>query len=405
MHYGWIIVGACLVVGVSAYGTYFSFTLFFAHLVDAFGWSHTVVSGAMAVGIISYGLFSLPMGWSADRFGPRITVLFGGLLFGGGTALCAFVTEAWQLYGLYGLISAAGMGAAWSPLVATVSRWFETNRGLAVGITTLGGGSGVFFIAPLAETLIQQLGWREAYLWLGLISGGLIIGAALLLTRDPAEKNLLRYGAASLRTPPMRGVVGTDPTRHHTPVAKPSRIARSGLFWRMIMTFGLWWFAGAITFVQNAPFMLEKGLDATFAAIVVTAFGAGNCAGRVVMGMTCDRLGALRAYQLAIIVATLAMVGLTLSNGLFAAIIVTFMLGFGVGGASTQITTLGIELYGTKSVGALMGAILALISVFGAIGPLIAGVIHDVSHSYTPAYLLGAASLWLSLLLSITLRR
>ena len=67
MHYGWIIVGACLVVGVSAYGTYFSFTLFFAHLVDAFGWSHTVVSGAMAVGIISYGLFSLPMGWSADR--------------------------------------------------------------------------------------------------------------------------------------------------------------------------------------------------------------------------------------------------------------------------------------------------------------------------------------------------
>ena len=290
-------------------------------------------------------------------------------------------------------------------MVATVSRWFETSRGLAVGITTLGGGSGVFFIAPLAETLIQQLGWREAYLWLGLISGGLIIGAALLLTRDPAEKNLLRYGAASLRNPPMRGAVGADPARHHTPVVKPSRIARSGLFWRMIMTFGLWWFAGAITFVQNAPFMLEKGLDATFAAIVVTAFGAGNCAGRVVMGMTCDRLGALRAYQLAIIVATLAMVGLTLSNGQVAAIIVTFMLGFGVGGASTQITTLGIELYGTKSVGALMGAILALISIFGAIGPLIAGVIHDVSHSYTPAYLLGAASLWLSLLLSITLRR
>ncbi|MDG2284133.1 MAG: MFS transporter, partial [Alphaproteobacteria bacterium] len=167
MHYGWVIVGACLVVGVCGYGTYFSFTLFYAHLVAEFGWSHTVVSGAMSVGIVSYGLFSLPMGWSADRFGPRITVVVGGLLFGGGTALGALVTEAWQLYVLYGLISAAGMGAAWSPLVATVSRWFETSRGLAVGITTFGGGSGVFFIAPLAETLIQQLGWRAAYLWLG----------------------------------------------------------------------------------------------------------------------------------------------------------------------------------------------------------------------------------------------
>jgi MFS family permease len=405
MHYGWVIVGACLVVGVSGYGTYFSFTLFYAHLVAEFGWSHTVVSGAMAVGIVSYGLFSLPMGWSADRFGPRVTVVIGGLLFGGGTALGALVTEAWQLYVLYGLISAAGMGAAWSPLVATVSRWFETSRGLAVGITTLGGGSGVFFIAPLAETLIQQLGWRAAYLWLGVISGGLIIGAALLLTRDPANKGMVPHGAAPATDATTSAGRENNQPRNQFQADEPSRIARSGLFWRMILTFGLWWFAGAITFVQNAPYMLEKGFDATLAAVIVTGFGAGNCVGRVVMGIACDRLGALRAYQLAIIVATVGITGLTFSSDLVAALTVTFFLGFGIGGASTQITTLGIELYGTRSVGALMGAILALIAVFGAIGPVTAGVIHDVSLSYTPAYLLGAASLWLSLLLSVTLRR
>jgi MFS family permease len=271
MHYGWVIVGACLVVGVCGYGTYFSFTLFYAHLVAEFGWSHTVVSGAMSVGIVSYGLFSLPMGWSADRFGPRITVVVGGLLFGGGTALGALVTEAWQLYVLYGLISAAGMGAAWSPLVATVSRWFETSRGLAVGITTLGGGSGVFFIAPLAETLIQKLGWRVAYLWLGVISGGLIIGAALLLTRDPAEKGMRAHGADPEKTASSR-----DMEHSRAPVGEAGRIARSGLFWRMVLTFGLWWFAGAITFVQTAPYMLDKGLDATLAAMVVPGTAPGG---------------------------------------------------------------------------------------------------------------------------------
>jgi OFA family oxalate/formate antiporter-like MFS transporter len=151
--------------------------------------------------------------------------------------------------------------------------------------------------------------------------------------------------------------------------------------------------------------MQDKGFNATLAAMVVTGFGAGNCAGRVVMGMACDRLGALRAYQLAVIVMILTITGLTFSHGFAAVVAVAFMLGFGNGGASTQITTLGIELYGTRSVGALMGAILALIAVFGAAGPLTAGIIHDASLSYTPAYLLAALSLLLSLLVSVTLRR
>ncbi|MDG2286461.1 MAG: MFS transporter, partial [Alphaproteobacteria bacterium] len=271
---------------------------------------------------------------------------------------------------------------------------------LAVGVTTLGGGSGVFFIAPLAETLIQQLGWRAAYLWLGVISGGLIVGAALLLTRDPAEKGMHAHGADPGKAALTRG------TEHmRAPAGEAGRVARSGLFWRMVLTFGLWWFAGAITFVQTAPYMLDKGFNATLAAMVVTGFGAGNCVGRVVMGITCDRLGALRAYQLAVVLMIVTITGLTFSHGLVAVVAVAFMLGFGNGGASTQITTLGIELYGTRSVGALMGAILALIAVFGAAGPLAAGIIHDTSLSYTPAYLLGAASLLVSLLLSVTLRR
>ena len=122
LHYGWIIVIACLIIGVAGYGTYFCFTLFYNHLVAEFGWSRSVVSGAMSLGLVTYGLFALPMGWLADRFGPRRTVIVGGGLFGLGTALGAFITEAWQLYALYGGLSAVGMGAVWAPLVATVSR-------------------------------------------------------------------------------------------------------------------------------------------------------------------------------------------------------------------------------------------------------------------------------------------
>ncbi len=196
VHYGWIIVIACLIIGVAGYGTYFCFTLFYSHLVTEFGWSRALVSGAMSLGLVTYGLFALPMGWCADRFGPRCTVVVGGSLFGLGTALGAFITEAWQLYALYGGLSAVGMGAVWAPLVATVSRWFDASRrGTAIGIAVLGSGSGIFFIAPLAEILIAQLGWRDAYLWLGAIAGSVIVLSALFLTRDPAERGVLPFGA------------------------------------------------------------------------------------------------------------------------------------------------------------------------------------------------------------------
>ncbi len=103
-------------------------------------------------------------------------------------ALAGAVSGLWQLYVLYGGPIAVGVGAVWSPLVSTVSRWFVARRGLALGLAVLGSGSSVFLIAPLAEFLIATAGWRLAYVWLGAISGCLIVLAAFFLVRDPAAR-------------------------------------------------------------------------------------------------------------------------------------------------------------------------------------------------------------------------
>jgi len=105
-----------------------------------------------------------------------------------GMALAGAVSGLWQLYVLYGGPIAVGVGAVWSPLVSTVSRWFVARRGLALGLAVLGSGSSVFLIAPLAEFLIATAGWRLAYVWLGAISGCLIVLAAFFLVRDPAAR-------------------------------------------------------------------------------------------------------------------------------------------------------------------------------------------------------------------------
>jgi MFS transporter, OFA family, oxalate/formate antiporter len=400
MHYAWVIAGASLIIGVCGYGTFFSFTLFYPFLVEEFGWSRAGVSGAMSIGLMVYGMAAVPMGWCADRYGPRLTVCIAGLLLGAGTCLGAFVSELWHLYALYGGLSAIGMGAAWAPLVSTVSRWFVAKRGLAMGIASLGGGTGTLFIAPISEMLIRELGWREAYLWLGLLAGGLIFGSALLLYRDPAAKNVRGYGdGASV------DVVGDDDQAERDLGPGIGEIVRTGLFWWMILTFGLWWFGGAIGYVQLAPFVLEKGFDIGFAALVVVMFGAGNGVGKIVMGLASDRYGGRRAYQTAILFASAGMLTMALSDSSWAMLATSFGFGFGLGGVTPQLTLIGVTLFGSRSVGALMGVILALIGFVGAGGPLVSGLIFDESGSYVAAFLVGAGVLGVSMILANGLRR
>ena len=136
---------------------------------------------------------------------------------------------------------AVGVGAVWSLLVSTVSRWFVARRVLALGLAVLGSGSGVFFIAPLAEFLIATAGWRLADVWLGAISGDLIVLAAFFLVRDPAARGSMPYGANA-------GEIDS-PAPNSGPGGRLFDFLTVPHFWRVTSSFGLWWFAGAIVYI------------------------------------------------------------------------------------------------------------------------------------------------------------
>jgi MFS transporter, OFA family, oxalate/formate antiporter len=398
MHYAWVIVASCCIIGICGYGTYFSFTLFYPHLVEEFGWSRAAISGALSLGLIGYGVCAVPMGWCVDRYGPRVTITIGGALFGLGTSLGAFIDQLWHLYVLYGGLTAIGMGAAWAPLVSTVSRWFDHKRGLAIGIASIGGGTGTFFIAPLADHLLATVGWREAYLWLGLISGSTMIGCALVLDRDPGARGMEPYRASNATVDARRRGVTPGPEFDGI-----ESIMRTPVFWRLIAAFGCWWFAGAMVFVQLGPFMAEKEFGLRFAALAVMAFGAGNGFGKIGMGIAADRIGGRHAFQVATIIAGLAMLGMTAADSQGALLVTTALFGFGFGGGTPQLTTVGVTLFGLRSVGILMGAVLALIGIVGAGGPFVSGLVFDLQGSYGPAFVLGAIVFLAGVLISTTL--
>ncbi len=407
MYYRWVIVFACFIISITGYGTYFSVTLFYTHIVTEFDWSNSLVSGSISLGLIMYGVFALPMGWCADRFGPRITMIVAGLFIGGGTYLGFYISEPWHLYALYGGMTAIGMGGAWAPLVATISRWFEKQRGLAIGIGSIGGGIGTLFYAPLTECLIQEFGWRLAYQWLGIISGILIITAALFLTKDPSTNFYwwfyTKYKLFRKQCPIDNAAVVSDAleqTLNTSSSKNLSKIIKDPIFWKMINTFGLWWFSGAIATVTLAPFALEKGFDYELSAAVVVAFALGNGIGRVVMGLAGDAVGELKVYQIGLISAGLATLGLIVTADLISIFLLFILLGIGFGGSGTQLTTISIKLFGLEAAGALMGSVLAIIGVFAAVGVFLSGLIHDFTGSYYWSYILCTFVFLLSALLS-----
>src|SRR4029453_15399848 len=139
IHYGWIVLGAVVLIMLTASGLRAVLGVFIKPLEAEFGWARASLSGAAALNLLLLGAVGPSVGWLADRWGPkRVMVLFLGLL-GVGAILSSRVQSLWQLYATAGVLLALGAGGMGMATAATIAaRWFEARRGLVLGI--LGAG-------------------------------------------------------------------------------------------------------------------------------------------------------------------------------------------------------------------------------------------------------------------------
>ncbi|MBI1959695.1 MAG: MFS transporter, partial [Candidatus Rokubacteria bacterium] len=194
LFYGWVVVGGAFVVLFLAYGAQYAFGVFFAALLDEFGWSRASLAGAFSLYAFTYSGCGVLAGRLTDRLGPRVVIALGGGFLGLGLMAMSQVTALWQPFVLYGGVAALGMSTAYVPCTATIVRWFVERRGLAVGIASAGGSLGTFALPPVAHLLVTTVGWRWAY----IIFGGVILVAlnlvAVVMRRDPEALGLAPDG-------------------------------------------------------------------------------------------------------------------------------------------------------------------------------------------------------------------
>ena len=186
LFYGWIIVGAGIVITCLGMGTMMSLGIFLQPMSAATGWSRTSISTAALLNFLCMGPASFFWGALSDRIGTRAVVLSGGALSGLGLVAASQAATVGQFQILFGMIIGVAAGSFYAPLTATATRWFTRHRSLAVALISAGFAIGSMTISPLARWLITDYGWRTAMFSLGALSWLFIIPAALLVRKPPA---------------------------------------------------------------------------------------------------------------------------------------------------------------------------------------------------------------------------
>jgi MFS family permease len=391
VFYGWTVVTAAGLVLFMAYGTQYAFGVFFAALVEEFGWSRASVSGVFSLYAAVYSGFALMAGRLTDRWGPRTVIAIGGALLGAGLVAMSRVGALWQPYLLYGTIGALGMSTAYVPCNATVAKWFTRRRGLAVGLASAGGSLGTFALPPVAHFLVSRLGWRWSYVLFGLAIFMTLNALAVLMRRDPETVGLAPDGDRPARGAASPGSPVPDWTIR--------RALRSRRFWILYGVFTATWTPVFIPLVHLVPMARGLGVPPLLAAMLVSAVGAAALIGRLVMGGASDRIGRRGALAIALALQTGAFAGFAQSHALPALYASSLVFGFSYGAASTLFPATVADVFGREQAGTFAGLLFALAGSMAALGPVVAGFIYDRAGDYQLAWWLSAGCNGLALLL------
>ncbi|MDO8635738.1 MAG: MFS transporter, partial [Dehalococcoidia bacterium] len=194
--HGWAIVAALFLVGFAEVVTFNPvLAVMMKPMAAEMGWSRTAIVGALSAGSVVSGGVALIVGPILDRRGARGTLVLGIAIMG----LCLIgisqVTALWQFYMLFGLARAISAGIVELAISVTIANWFINKRARAFGIATTGPRIGLACIPPLALLLMSGMGWRGAWVGLGITTWLMgILPAVLFLGRRPEDFGLVPDG-------------------------------------------------------------------------------------------------------------------------------------------------------------------------------------------------------------------
>jgi MFS family permease len=410
-YYGWVIVIVSFLTLFFTLGIGYSVGVFYVAILKEYGWGRAETAGAFSLALLIHGFFSIVTGNLIDRFGPRRLFPLGAVFLGIGLAVASRISAIWHLYVFLGVIMAIGINIiSFPPHVSRIPKWFIRKAGLASGLVLAGTGAGIMVLAPFIQFMIDTMGWRFAFLVLGvMVISVLVPVTALFQRRSPEEVGQFPDGIVpAYADSPLKSQGGTRDTRSpHIVQGWTARAAvRTRAFWWIaLMNFSIGFVINMMV-VHQAAHMVDAGYSAALAALVVGLLGPLRSGGGVLCGYLSDRMGREIAYTLgntacAVGVLCFLLIRDTTAPWMLYIFVVLYGLGHGATGPVYAMAT--ADLFPGDSLGRIFGTLSIAFGIGGALGTYLGGYFHDQLGSYTVPFLLvvlvtgvGILAIWLA---------
>lgn len=345
-----------------------SFGIFLPALHQEFGWSVASISLGASIISLMIMLVSPIQGYLADRIGARILVLASLPVFGAGLMLMYFLPPSIGMFYLACiLLPVLGLGLWPLSYMKAVTTWFDGHLGLALGITNVGLGIGSTLLPFLLGAMFLHVGWRVAYVVLGLAVVLLVWPAAALWLR---EGGAARHGVAA----PAAGLTFRE-------------AAATRAFAVMAGNFAILGAVSTGMLVHQVNILGEAGIGIGYAIYVQSAVGIGSIVGRVGTGWLLDRVSAPKVGAGIFLVAALACLILASPMAAGLGILAAASVGFVIGAEFDLLGVLIRRYQGMTSFGRIYGVVFSSFQLGGALGAAGLALSRSALHSYHPALL------------------
>jgi MFS family permease len=379
IFYGWVMVAvAALGFFASGPGQSHMFSVFIGPISQDLGLARTEIASAYALATL-VAAFGLPyVGRLIDRHGVRKVVLVVASLLGLAAIGFGQVTSLALLTLGFGALRFLGQGSMMLSSANLVAQWFSRRRGFALSLMALGFSASIALHPPAAQWLIDQVGWREAWFWLGLSTWLLVLPAVALLVHDKPEDVGLRPDGASVQD---RQLADSE-----AEVGLTSREAlRAPAFW--VVAASLATFSALVTalFFYQVSIFAGQGLPVQTAASIFPVSAICMVLAVPVFGRLVDRLPTQPMFAAAMLTMCAPMLFAQFVHDLSTAVIYAVLFGINNAAIHAHISYVWPRFFGRRHLGSIQGTA-QTIGVLGAsVGPLPFGVVYDLTGSFALA--------------------
>ena len=390
LYYGWTILAFSFTILFINSGARTSFGVLFKPMIAELGWNRGSISLAFFLNMIFSAFSIIVSGKLYDRYGPKWIIAISSVFFSFGYMLIFFIDSLWQFYICYGILAALGMGGTSVPLFAAlISKWFTKWRGLIISLALSGNCLGQFVLIPLLNLFALRYGWRNSYLFFGLIIFVVNIALTLMvIKKDPEDLSQMPY--RSQDDIKIRGMGKT--------ISLEENLGDLGL--RDAMKTGSFWFFTIVMFICGSgdflvtthliPFVTDQGISSTTASNMLAWFGLISLAGILIAGPVSDLIGNKTPIALTFILRFLSFILILYDQSLTSSYIFALTFGFTILITAPLSTTLIGRIYGFSHIGIISGFINTIHSFGGGLWTYLGGVLFDQTGSYRLAFILSA---------------